>query len=155
MLVRAVGVGQRAAGDDGAGPAVIDVLRGEGETSALGLHEVREPSALLPLLEEVDRVIVIDAALTDAHEPGDLLLLSPEEIDTHALAPVSTHGMSVGQAIALARVLSPEAVCRDIRLVAIVAERPRGLVFGLSEKVAAAIFRAAEVVRKIAAEQAI
>ena len=126
---------------------MIDLLRQSGTNDGLDLREVTEPSALMPLLEGADRVIVVDVALTRQNEPGEVLLLSPDEIDSSALAPVSTHGMSVGQAIALARVLSPEAVCPDIRIVAIVAEKPCGIAFGLSEKVAAAVPRAAEVVR--------
>lgn len=154
VVVRVVGVGQRAGGDDGAGPSVIERLRASGQNDGVTFHEITEPSALIELLDGANRVIVVDAALTNQKEQGEILVLSPEEVDASALAPVSTHGMSVGQAIALARVLHPASVCRDIRLVAIVAERPCGVVFGLSERVAAAIPRAAEVVRGLASERA-
>lgn len=149
MRVRVIGIGQRAAGDDGAGPAVIDHLRAAGDLAAdVELCEVAEPSALMPLLDGATRVIVVDAAL-GAGDPGELLVLEPEDLDTQALSPVSTHGLSVGQAIALARVLAPEAVCPDIRLVAVAAARPTGLVVGLSEPVAAAVPRAAALVRSL------
>ncbi len=149
MTVRIIGIGQRAGGDDGAGPAVIDRLRTEGVGQEIELYEVAEPSALMPLLENARRVIVVDAAL-GAGKPGRVFEVRPDEVDTCAISSVSTHGMSVGQAIALARVLTPETVCPDIHLVAIAAERPVGLVIGLSPEVLAAIDRAAAAARMLA-----
>lgn len=149
VSVRVVGIGQRAGGDDGAGPAVIELLRAQGFSTDIELSEISEPSALLPLLEGASRVVIVDAAL-GAGEPGTVLVLRPEDVDRNALTSISTHGMSVGQAIALARVLSPESVCPDIFLVAIAAERPRGIQVGLSEGVKAALPRAAEAARELA-----
>jgi hydrogenase maturation protease len=152
MLVRIIGIGQRAAGDDGAGPAVLDRLRTGGAVrTELELCEVAEPAALLPLLEGARRVIIVDAALA-AGEPGAVLVLHPADLETRPLSPVSTHGMSVGQAIALARALDPDKVCDDIYLVAIAAERPRGLAYGLSARVAAAIPAAARAADALAQE---
>jgi hydrogenase maturation protease len=150
MLVRIVGIGQRAAGDDGAGPAVLDRLRADGLCGPdVKLCEAAEPSALIPLLLGARRVIVVDAALA-AGAPGEVLVVRPEDIETRPLSSVSTHGMSVGQAIALARVLFPDAVCADIHVVAIAAERPCGLSYGLSERVAAAIPAATRAVLALA-----
>jgi len=151
MVVRVVGIGQRAGGDDGVGPAVVDRLRGEAWSADVELCEVAEPSALMPLLEGARRVVVIDAALGSA-PPGEVLVVQPNQVDPAALSPVSTHGMSVGQAIALANILSAETVCHDIVLVAVVAERPKEIAYGLSERVAAAVPRAAEVARSLALE---
>lgn len=142
MALRIIGIGRRTGGDDGAGPAVIDYLRKEGQTEHIELHEIGEPSALLPLLEEAERVVIVDAAL-GAGAPGNVHIVRPEELDACPLTSVSTHGMSVGQTIALARVLEPEKVCPDICLVAIAAQKPVGVVFGLSTEVASAIRHAA------------
>lgn len=149
--VRIVGIGQRAAGDDGAGPAVLDRLREEGVSVDIELCEAAEPSVLMPLLENAQRVIVVDAALS-AGKPGTVLVVRPEDIEARPLSPVSTHGMSVGQAIALARVLSPDRVCADIHLVALAAERPAELAYGLSPLIEAALPAAVSAVRTLAAE---
>lgn len=148
MASRVIGVGQRAGGDDGAGPAVIALLREADLPPDIELMEVNEPSALLPLLENAERVVIVDAAL-GAGAPGEVLVLRPEDIDQAAIAPVSTHGMSVGQAIELARVLSPETVCAHIVLVAIAAERPKGIRYGLSDEVHRALPSAAQRARSL------
>lgn len=149
MSSRIIGIGRRSGGDDGAGPAVIEFLRKGHDANNLELSEIGEPSALIPLLEECKRVIVVDAAL-GAGVPGTVLVVRPEDLDSCPFSSLSTHGMSVGQAIALARVLAPEKVCPDIYLVAIAARKPEGVVFGLSEEVAAAITKAAEMARVLA-----
>jgi hydrogenase maturation protease len=148
VVVRVVGVGQRAAGDDGVGPAVIDVLREEGAGEGVDLCEVNEPSALLPLLEGARRVILVDAALGGG-APGTIHVLAPEALGPRDIAPISTHGMTVGQALGLARALEPEHVCQDILIVAISVERPAGLAYGLSPEALAAVPRAAEAVRNL------
>lgn len=144
MSVRIIGVGRRAGGDDGAGPAVIDRLRKEYAPAHYELHEIPEPSVLITLLEETERVIVVDAAL-GAGAPGTVLVVRPEELDNCPISSVSTHGMSVGQAITLARVLAPERVCPEIYIVAIAARKPIGVLFGLSAEVESAIERAAQM----------
>ena len=152
MLCRVVGVGQRGGGDDGAGPNTIDFLKSRGLVGNVELLEIREPSALLPLLEHADRVIVVDAAL-GAGAAGNVLVLRPEEIQQNALSSVSTHGMSVGQAIELARVLSAESICQDIFLVAIAAERPSGIRYGLSAEVEAALPRAVDAILRLVGDE--
>jgi hydrogenase maturation protease len=152
-VVRIIGIGRRAGGDDGAGPAVIDRLRADGGSPDIELYEVTEPSALIPLLEGPERAIVVDAAL-GAGTPGTVLVIRPEDVDSCPISSMSTHGMGVGQAISLARILAPENVCPDIYLVAIAAERPLGPVFGLSPEVSVAIGHAAQTARSLAIRNA-
>lgn len=149
MPVRIIGIGRKTGGDDGAGPAVIQWLRQEKRQENIELLEVGEPSALLPLLEQSERVIIVDAALI-SDTPGTVHVVRPDDLETCPLTSVSTHGMSVGQAIALARVLEPEKVCPDIHLVAIAAQKPNGVVLGLSPEVGAAIEGAAMVAWSLA-----
>ena len=149
MTIRVIGIGRRTGGDDGAGPAVIEYLRKQAELPNFELLEVGEPSALIPLLEDSARVIIVDAAL-GAGAPGSVCVVRPEDLDTCPFSSLSTHGMSVGQAIALARVLAPEKVCQNIYLVAISAQKSHGVVLGLSAEVSAAIISAAETARKLA-----
>lgn len=150
MVVRVIGIGQRAAGDDGVGPAVIDALRVEGAGEGIDLCEVNEPSALLPLLSGARRVILVDAALGGGG-PGTIHVLAPESLAAQEITPISTHGISVGQALGLARVLAPDEVCPDIHIVAVSVERPAGLAYGLSAEALAAVPRATEAVRNLVA----
>jgi len=141
---RVIGLGQAAAGDDQVGLAVIEHLRRAGIPEGVELLAAAEPSALLPLLETPGPVVLVDAVL--AAPAGEVLVLEPEELESRGLSTMSTHGLGVAQAVALARLLSPGAVSPSIHIVGVSISRPERFQQGLSPEVAAAVPRAAELV---------
>ncbi|WNG23183.1 hydrogenase maturation protease [Cystobacter fuscus] len=141
---RVIGLGQAAAGDDQVGLAVIEHLRSLGVPGRLELLLAPEPSALLSLLETPAPVVLVDAVL--AAPAGEVLVLEPDELEQRGLSTMSTHGVGVSQAVALARLLSPSAVSPSIRIVGVSIARPERFQQGLSPEVAAAVPRAAEQV---------
>ncbi|MGZ3460692.1 MAG: hydrogenase maturation protease, partial [Archangium sp.] len=141
---RVIGLGQAAAGDDEVGLAVIEHLRARGVPEGLELLQAAEPSALLPLLETEGPVVLVDAVL--AAPAGEVLVLAPDELEQRGLSTMSTHGLGVAQAVALARLLSPSGVSPSIRIVGVSISRPERFRRGLSPEVAAAVPRAAEQV---------
>jgi hydrogenase maturation protease len=147
--VRVIGLGQVAAGDDQVGLAVIEHLRSRGVPEHLELLMAPEPSALLPLLETSARVVLVDAVL--AAPAGEVLVLEPDELEQRGLSTVSTHGLGVAQAVALARLLSPSAVSPSIRIVGVSISRPERFRQGLSPEVAAAVPLAADQVLRAVA----
>ena len=149
---RIVGVGQRLAGDDGVGPAVIEHLRRSALPPEITIGEVREPSALIPLLGETQgRLVIVDAVLADP--PGQVLDLDDHALEARSLVSVSSHGLSVGQALALARATMPEAASAvDVRVVAITTARPIRGTQGLSPAVAASVPRAALLALELATQ---
>jgi hydrogenase maturation protease len=136
-----VGFGQDAAGDDGAGLAVLDELQ-QRLRASVKLVRAREASVLVELLGEGGDFIVVDAVLVPTDKAGDVFVLQPEDLDASGHSSVSSHGVSVAQAIQLSRALSPTDRAR-ITIVAIGIERPRRLAVGLSPHVAEAVHRAA------------
>jgi hydrogenase maturation protease len=139
-LALIVGLGQCAAGDDGVGLAVIDRLLADALPPGVEVRAVAEASALVPLLQAVDRVVLVDAAL--AATPGHVLVLAPEVL--RDLGPaLSSHGLDVAQAVALARLLYPETVAPFVAVVAVTIARPSRDHAGLSAPVAQAVPRAA------------
>jgi hydrogenase maturation protease len=141
---RVIGLGQAAAGDDQVGLAVIAHLRGVGAPDGVELLAAAEASALLPLLETPVPVVLVDAVL--ASPAGEVLVLEPEELEHRGLSTMSTHGLGVAQAVALARLLSPATVSPSIHIVGVSISRPERFQQGLSPEVAAAIPRAAALV---------
>ncbi|KFE67064.1 hydrogenase maturation protease [Hyalangium minutum] len=139
---RVIGLGQAAAGDDQVGLAVIERLRMQGAPEGVELLVAAEPSALLPLLETPVPVVLVDAVL--AAPSGEVWVLEPAELELRGLSTMSTHGLGVAQAVALAQQLSPGAVSPSIHLVAVSISRPARFQQGLSPEVAAAVPRAAE-----------
>jgi hydrogenase maturation protease len=140
-----IGCGQAAAGDDAIGFAVLDALAHESLPGAPELHRALDATALLPLLEGVSRVVIVDAAL--GLEPGAVRVCAPHEISELGAGRVSSHGLGIGQAIELAQTLAPAAACRDVRIVAIGIHPPARYAFALSVEAAAAVPRAVAAVR--------
>jgi len=135
--MRIIGLGQAAAGDDGVGLAVVEWLRGHGVPKGVELMCAADDSALVPLLQTRVPVVLIDAVLGE--RAGRVLQLTPEQLATRNLRPLSTHGMGVSQVIELARVLTPHAITPCIRIVAVGITRPRHYRQELSRPVAAAV----------------
>jgi hydrogenase maturation protease len=151
MGTRVIGNGQRAAGDDGVGPAVVRHLRDAGVPEDIELIEAAEPSAIIPLLSDVDTVVLVDAAV-EAGPPGSILRLTPDSLQSSGFRSLSSHGFGVAQAIEMARALSPDSIAATIVLVAISIEPPKTPGDGLSPGVASAVPRAAAEVLRIAEE---
>ncbi len=128
-----IGLGQLAAGDDAVGLLVA---------RALGARECADASLVLALLED-QRVVIVDAVVGGG-APGDVLELDPAALATGP-QPVSTHGLGVAEAIAMARTLYGTI---DVAIVGIVIERRTG--DELSPAVAAAVPRAVELARALA-----
>jgi len=142
-IVRVIGIGQEAAGDDAVGFHVVSALKNRLCPSSVELHAAGDPTALLDLVEGVDSVIVVDAIV--GPPPGSVHVLDLEAISRAKPGNFSSHGIGVGQAIALARELLANPP-REIRLVGVGIEAPRRYSTALSPLIRAAVARAAEVV---------
>jgi hydrogenase maturation protease len=139
------GVGQRLAGDDGVGPAVIDCLRAQRLPPDVVLAEVCEPSALVPLLDGPGgTLVIVDAVLADP--PGAVHALDGAALERVAPRSVSSHGISVAQALALAAATRPPgSAAPELRIVAVHIGRPIRGTPGLSAPVAASLPEAARL----------
>jgi hydrogenase maturation protease len=142
MRTHIVGIGQKVAGDDGVGLAVLDELERHPLPEGAQLVRLKDPMDLVSLLETGDRVVLVDAIL--ASPAGVVVELGPEDLSNEAPQPASSHGLGAGQAIELARVLSPNGAAPGLRVVAVTIDRPNGYRVGLSPEVAAAVPAAAD-----------
>jgi hydrogenase maturation protease len=132
-----VGIGQLAAGDDGVGLVVARELAARG----CAVRESADASILLALLEAGHRVVVVDA-VAGGGPPGTVMQLDPAALGTGP-TPLSSHGLSVAEAIALARTLYGDAAVARLAIVGIAIERPAAHAVGLSPAVGAAVGPAA------------
>jgi hydrogenase maturation protease len=146
LRARVVGLGQPVAGDDGVGVAVIVRLRAEGEIEGVLYETIADASTLVERLQAKAPIVIVDAVVGGG-EVGDVVVLEPRQLGKTA-RPLSSHGISVAQAIELARALAPDAVPEAIRIVGIVIAEPKRGMTSLSPAVAAAVSRAAAVVRE-------
>jgi hydrogenase maturation protease len=113
-----IGVGTEFRCDDGAGPAVVDRLRGTVPADVELLCSDGEPTRLMETWMHAAAAIVVDAVSGGDAAPGTLhRVLVPEPAadqgtppvpgqPASAAAPASSHGLGLGAAIELSRVLS-------------------------------------------------
>jgi hydrogenase maturation protease len=112
-----IGVGSEFRCDDGAGPAVIDRLRGTVPANVELLCSDGEPTRLMETWMHAAVAIVVDAVSGGDAAPGTLhRVVVPEPAASQgtppvpgqpeSTAPASSHGLGLSEAIELSRVLS-------------------------------------------------
>jgi len=100
-----IGVGNAYRGDDGAGLAVVERLRGRVPEGTDVVASEEEPTRLMDVWEGADSVVVVDAVASGS-EPGVLHRFdaTADAVPTRMFRS-STHAFGVGEAIELARAL--------------------------------------------------
>jgi hydrogenase maturation protease len=111
------------------------------------VRESADASVLLPLLESGHRVVLVDA-VAGGGPPGTVMQLDPAALGTGP-TPLSSHGLGVAEAIALARRLYGDAAVARLAIVGIAIERPAAHAVGLSPAVAAAVDPAAALAAEL------
>jgi len=137
-----VGIGQKFAGDDGVGLAVLDELERRPVPEGTRLVRLADPMDLVSLFGSEERVVLVDAVL--ASPAGVVVELSLGELSRGAAHLASSHGLGAAQAIELARSLSPKGATPSIRVVAVTITRPKHYRVGLSPELVAAVLEAAD-----------
>lgn len=145
MRARVIGLGAHALGDDGVGL----VVAGELARQALADVEVflaRDGAALIPLLATPLPVVLVDALVVAGEPFGEVRLLGVDAVAPAAAASMSSHGLGVREALALAQALDPEGTTAAVHLVAITIPRPPRYAEGLGPEASAAVPKAIEAV---------
>jgi len=99
-----LGLGNMLCGDDGLGPAVVECLAAE-YAGAPGVEVLDGGTlglSLLPLFEEAQRVILVDAVRVDA-PPGSVVRLEGDDVGPIVATRLSPHQVGVADVLALAR----------------------------------------------------
>jgi hydrogenase maturation protease len=140
-----IGLGGAAAGDDGVGLAVLDALRAARVPPGVELMKIAEPTALVDLVEGVGLAVLVDAVV-GAVSAGELVVIDARALEHGGARPLSSHGVDVVSALALARAIHGAAAPREVWIVGVGVSRvDRGTV-GLSPAVTAAVPRAVDAV---------
>jgi hydrogenase 3 maturation protease len=101
--VLVVGVGNRLRGDDGAGPLLIEYLKGRIEASLLDVGE--EPLNYLGVIETAapDTIVIFDAAEM-GEEEGVVKRVDPRDLSS--CTTVSTHSIPLFQILELMKMMT-------------------------------------------------
>jgi hydrogenase maturation protease len=98
-----IGLGNDQRGDDGSGLEVARALRARLEGKARVEECVSEGIALLEIWRDADRVLVVDAVRSGS-PPGTVHRLEADDGSLPGFrTATSTHGLSLGEAVALAK----------------------------------------------------
>lgn len=143
-MIRVIGLGQPARGDDGVGPAVIAALQ-EAPPAGVELITLTDTAALIDLLDGTPTILV--DAVAEVAEPGAVLELTVA--DLAGVSAVSTHGIGVPEALGLAEALHGPAVIAGLQVVGVAITGDVAMGRGLSEAVAAAVPVAAARIREM------
>ncbi|MET8946870.1 hydrogenase maturation protease [Streptomyces sp. NPDC004542] len=100
-----IGVGNPLRGDDGAGPAVVEALRGRVPDDTVLAVSDGDPGRLLELWRGADTAVVVEALRLQPSRPGRLHTLTASEAAGRARGASSTHALGLGECLALADTL--------------------------------------------------
>ncbi|WP_432590348.1 hydrogenase maturation protease [Streptomyces sp. HD1123-B1] len=131
-----IGVGNPFRRDDGAGPAVIEALRGTLPANTLLTDSDGEPGRMLGLWRRQDAVVVVETVHAHPGRPGRLHTLTAERAARLASGSASTHALGLGETFALAAAL--DRMPRELTVRA-VEGADFGLGHGLTPSVAEAL----------------
>lgn len=136
-------LGNRARGDDGVGPAVMDLLAADGETA----FAVRTPGDAMDMVgcwEGASTAIIVDAAQSGA-EPGTIHRIAHADgILPKDAGRTSSHGLGLAEALALSEALGrrpPRLVVYAVEASSFEPEAP------LTPAVAASVPKVAALIR--------
>ena len=103
-----IGVGNEFRRDDGIGPEVVSRLQGQtaGTVPAVQLLiSDGEPTRMIEAWTGASLAVVVDAILASLPNPGRRHRIELDRADFWDIRPVSSHGLSLGNAIGLAKAL--------------------------------------------------
>jgi hydrogenase maturation protease len=145
-----IGIGQDTAGDDGVGLAVTRWIVAQGLSEGISVIEQAEPSALITQFHSGAECVILVDAIVDGGESGRVVQIDPGGAGVVESQLFSTHGIGLLDAIALAGMLDKNAMPRRIAIVGVTIAPPTRHRPVLSEAVAAAIPRAAQLALDLA-----
>lgn len=114
-----IGCGNPIAGDDGIGVYIINKLKGLSLPEGITLLEGgTDPLNLLQMLRAAPKAILVDA-VKGAGKPGEVVLLTPDQLDLHPQEGLSLHQFNLAHVLSLGYNLYPEEMPKEILVVAI------------------------------------
>jgi hydrogenase maturation protease len=154
MNIAVIGIGQSLRGDDGIGPAAVQLWSSVHPQTAkdpqLQIHLLETPGlGLLNDLEFPDAAVLVDAVST-GHPAGTLGVFDPIPNTGLAAAEKTAHGFGIAETISLARKTGARLPRRLILIGIEGAQYELGR--GLSDSVRAALPAVAEKIQQIVSE---
>ncbi len=147
VRVLVLGVGNPILSDDGVGIHVARELK-KSEIRGVDVEELAASGLeLLDVVRGYDKVVIIDAIQTTNGKPGELHVLEEKDFEK-SIHGSSPHGINIATALALGRKLVPNEMPKEVVFFAVEAEDLVNVNERLTPRVANALPRIVERVRK-------
>jgi len=115
-----LGIGNSLLGDDGAGVHVAQDLAKKIRDKNVDVKDVSfDGLNLLELIVGYDRLIVIDAIMTEGGEVGEIYRLKPEKMHELAHLAASPHHFNLAGTLELGEKLFPEEMPKEVTVFAV------------------------------------
>jgi len=105
MPITVIGVGNPYRSDDAVGPEVVNLLRDKAIPGVTLEYSLGGTAELIELWDGVPLVILVDAIRARPAHPGRVHHLVVPDMHTERIRAASSHGLDLGEAVELARVL--------------------------------------------------
>jgi len=110
-----LGIGNPILGDDGVGFHIAQELAKKIKDENIDVKDTSMDGLnLLELIVGYDKVIIIDAIMTEDEEVGGIYRLKPEDIGEPAQSMISAHHLNLLTTIKLGRRLFPKKIPREV-----------------------------------------
>ena len=147
MKTLVLGIGNTILGDDGVGIYAAQELAGRLDDENVTIKDVGVDG--LNLLEHIlgyDRLVVIDAIVTEGGRPGNIYRLRPEAIRESAGGGLSPHHFNLATTLEIGNRLFPDEMPQEVTIFAVEAKEVKDITEEMTEPVRKALPRVVEMV---------
>ena len=147
MRTLVLGIGNPILGDDGVGFHIAQELAKEIKDENIAVKDTSiDGLNLLELIVGYDKIIIIDAIMTEDGEVGEISRLKPEDIGEPAQSIISAHHLNLLTTIKLGRQLFPGKIPEEVIVLAVGIQEVTEFTEEMTEKVKEAIPKAVNLV---------
>jgi hydrogenase maturation protease len=140
MKTLVLGIGNPFLGDDGIGVHIAKELAREIEDKNIDIEDAGTDGLnLLELIAGYDRLIVIDAIMTEEGEAGEVYRLKPEDLAGTVQPTSSPHHANLASTVELGKKLLPEQMPGEIVVIAVAVKEVTRVTEEMTPKVEGAV----------------
>jgi len=140
MKTLVLGIGNSILGDDGVGMRAAQELAGKIKDETIDVRDVSiDGLNLLELILGYDKLVVIDAVLTEREKVGEVYRFRPENVYDPSRSAISPHHFNLATTIEIGKRLFPEEMPEEVIAFAVGTEEATTVTEEMTDKVKEAI----------------
>jgi hydrogenase maturation protease len=147
MRTLVLGIGNSILGDDGVGVRVAREVAARVKDGDVDVRDVSVDGLnLFDFILGYDKLVVIDAIVTEDGAVGDVFRIVPEKVCDPSRSAISPHHFNLATTIEIGKELFPDRIPRDVVLYAVATEEATAVSEEMTREVEQAVPRAVDLV---------